>query len=56
MGVIKRKHISSPLAGQCPHCHERVPVGARQCTTCGRSLADVSSEAERERRSDAQGR
>ena len=55
MDVIKRKH-SNTVAGQCPHCHERVPAGARQCAMCGRSLADVSSEAERERSSDARGR
>ncbi len=56
MGLIKRKHTSNSLAVQCPHCHERVPAGARQCTMCGRSLADVSSEAERERSSDARRR
>ncbi len=56
MALIKRRQSTEDVAVRCPNCHERVPDGARQCTMCGQGLADVATEAARERASDAQGR
>jgi len=56
MSLIKRKQTNEDVAVRCPACHERVRAGARQCTMCGHSLADVSTEAERERAGDARER
>lgn len=56
MALIKRKQTGEDVALRCPDCHERVPEGARQCSMCGRSLADVATEAARERASEAQER
>jgi len=56
MALFKRKLTSEDVAVRCPHCHERVPGGVRQCTMCGRSVADVATEAARERAGDAQKR
>ena len=49
MALIKRTPTSGDVALRCPNCDERVPEGARQCTMCARSLADVAAEAARER-------
>ena len=49
MALIKREQTSEDVALRCPTCHERVPEGARHCTMCGHSLADVATEAVRER-------
>ncbi len=56
MALIKRKQTSEDVALRCPNCHEQVPEGARQCTMCGHSLADVATEAARERASEPQER
>ncbi len=53
MSLIKRKQASDDEPVRCPNCGERLPEGARQCTMCGRSVADVSAEAQRERAGDA---
>ena len=53
MALIKRKAPSEDISPRCPNCHERVPEGARQCTMCGRNLADVATEAARERATEA---
>lgn len=52
MSLIKRKKGSDDESARCPNCRERLPEGARQCTMCGRSVADVSTEAQRERAGD----
>lgn len=52
MAPIKGKQTSDEVAPRCPNCDERVPEGARRRTMCGRSLADVATEAARERAGD----
>ncbi len=56
MGLFKRKPTGDDEAPRCPSCGERVPAGVRQCTMCGRSLADVPIEADSERAREAAGR
>lgn len=56
MALINRKQSAEDVAVRCPKCHERVPDGARRCTMCGHSLADVAAEAARERAGDPQER
>ena len=56
MGLFKKKLSDDDDDVRCPNCGERVPAGSRQCTMCGRSLADVADEAARERAGDANAR
>ena len=56
VALIKRKQTSEDVALRCPHSHEQLPEGARQCTMCGHSLADVATGAARERVSEPQER
>lgn len=56
MARIKRQQTSEDVAPRCPNCHRQVHEGARQCAMCGHSLADVATEAARERASEPQDR